>query len=151
MVSIFLAFWFFAKNEKFWAIFHEKRKNDCLPFLPKFFHFCKFFIQMLLKISIFEWIVLNFKKWPKMKKIDFSFFALNFLRKNEKWKNCEKRKFSLFVGNHIRDLQQMVFLAGAPVPVAVTKAFPQNPELHWVAGPRQALAVFIAPGILMQS
>ena len=36
--------------------------------------------------------------WPKMKKIDFSFFVPHFSAKNEKLKKSEKRKIRFSVG-----------------------------------------------------
>ena len=61
--------------------------------------------------------------------------------------------YILISNKHRLYLQQIVFLSPVPVPFAftVTKAFPQNPEPHAVAGPLQALAVFSAPGIIIQS
>ena len=99
MVTIFLAFWFFAKSEKnpeksiffnfchFWGFY-----NQCywkFQFLAgknfKDFIFCLIFaiFQRWLywrRCKIFK---KSSKMWQKMKKIDFSFFALNFSRKNE--------------------------------------------------------------------
>ena len=109
MVSIFLAFWFFAKNEKFKAIFRKKRK----PIFFNFFHFItnvtesfNFWLVKILKtlfFAIFQsglyWrhckIIKKSSKMGKfwIKKIDFSFFALNFLWKTKKWKNCENENF----------------------------------------------------------
>ena len=59
--------------------------------------------------------------------------------------------YLLISNKHGLYLQQIVFASGAVAPCTVTKAFPQNPELHAVLALIQALVGVTAPGIIIQS
>ena len=96
----------FREKRKIKSHFSRKTKNQFASFFAQFLPFLKivypnvaenfnFWLVTILKTIFQNWIVLrtlqNFKKsskmtkiMQKMKKIDFSFFAPNFSRKNEK-------------------------------------------------------------------
>ena len=93
MVSIFLAFRFFAKNEKFKAIFREKQNKKREKLI--FFNFCQIFAifedkKSNITESLNFWLViflktLFFAQLLPFFKVDYTEELANFSKNHQKW------------------------------------------------------------------